>query len=156
MQSQKPALGVMKQAEYDDCDIYIVACNCGCRDADHTVIVEGDASADYVGVTINTQQRWFGFKEKVRAIWRIITRGYVEYETGIVLNSQQASNYANALLESVERIATHQAAKQQPAYELDDGPLTEEEMAVIRAASSASNLPDSRITQHLFDDEIKQ
>lgn len=156
MQSQKPALGVMKQAEYNDCDIFIVACNCGCRDADHTVIVEGDSSVDYVGVTINTQQRWFGFKEKIRAIWRIITRGYVDYETGIVLNSQQAANYANALLESVERITTYQESKQQLAYELDDGPLTEEEMAIIQAVSSAGNLPDSQITRHLLDDEIKQ
>lgn len=147
MEYQKPALGVAKQAEHDDCDIYIVACNCGCRDADHTVIVEGDASIDYVGVTINTQQRWFGFREKVRAIWRIITRGYVDYETGIVLNSQQATNYANALLESVERITTYQESKQQLDYELDDGPLTEEEMAAIRAASGVSNLPDDVIKQ---------
>jgi DNA-binding transcriptional regulator GbsR (MarR family) len=37
-----------------------------------------------------------------------------------------------------------------PKYELDDGPLTDAQMAAIRAASPVSNLPEERITRRLF------
>lgn len=38
-----------------------------------------------------------------------------------------------------------------PAYELDDGPLTDEQIALIRKHSSATGTPDSAFTRRLFD-----
>lgn len=37
-------------------------------------------------------------------------------------------------------------------YELDDGPLTMEQIEAIRKASSVSDLPEERITRSLFDE----
>ena len=37
-----------------------------------------------------------------------------------------------------------------PKYELDDGPLTAEQIAAVRAASSATDIADGRFTQRLF------
>lgn len=38
-----------------------------------------------------------------------------------------------------------------PAYEPDDGPLTDEQIALIRKHSSATGIPDSAFTRRLFD-----
>lgn len=38
-----------------------------------------------------------------------------------------------------------------PKYELDDGPLTEEQIAQIKELSPVSDLPESRITKRLFE-----
>lgn len=43
------------------------------------------------------------------------------------------------------------AGSQESVYELDDGPLTEEQMETIRKASPVSDLPEERITRSLFD-----
>lgn len=40
-----------------------------------------------------------------------------------------------------------------PKYELDDGPLTDAQLAAIRAASPATNIPRERFTQGLFKNE---
>lgn len=37
-----------------------------------------------------------------------------------------------------------------PKYELDDGPLTPDQISAIRAASSATNIPEERFTERLF------
>ena len=37
-------------------------------------------------------------------------------------------------------------------YELDDGPLTKEQIEAIRKASIVSDLPEERITRSLFDE----
>lgn len=39
-------------------------------------------------------------------------------------------------------------------YELDDGPLTEEQFEAIRKASIVSDLPEERFTRSLFDKDI--
>lgn len=38
-----------------------------------------------------------------------------------------------------------------PKYELDDGPLTHAQIESIRSASSATDIPDERFTERLFD-----
>lgn len=150
MSYEQAAQGILKRAAHDDCEFFIVACKCGCRDADHNVTVEGNSKFDLVEVVISTTQRWFGIKERVRAAWRILTRGYVDYETSIVLNGQQAANYAGALMDASDRIADYKK-QQQDSYELDDSALTEEEHAAIRAASTAANLPPEAATRTLYD-----
>ena len=153
MTYQPAAKGVLQQSSFDDCEFYLVACSCGCQDADHRITVEGDTKHDLVTVTIDTKQRWFGLASRLRAAWSILTKGYAEYETGIILNGQQAANYAGALTEASTRITTYPESKQTVEYELDDGPLTEEQIAAIRAASPVSDLPASKITRRLFESE---
>ena len=40
-------------------------------------------------------------------------------------------------------------------YELDDAPLTPEQIQTIREVSSATNIPDERFTEKLFDLKIE-
>lgn len=37
-----------------------------------------------------------------------------------------------------------------PKYELDDGPLTDAQIAAIRSATQATNIPEERYTERLF------
>lgn len=39
-----------------------------------------------------------------------------------------------------------------PTYELDDGPLTDEQIEAIRKASPATNTPKENFDKHLFED----
>jgi len=38
-------------------------------------------------------------------------------------------------------------------YELDDGPLSQEQISLIREHSAATNIPDEKFTQTLLDGE---
>jgi hypothetical protein len=51
----------------------------------------------------------------------------------------------DAFVEAVEK-------EQNVVYELDDGPLTKEELNQIRKLSAASNIPEENFTRHLFKD----
>ena len=96
MINQVPAEGVLLRKDYGDAKIYQIVCECGDCDHDHNVWVEAE---DYgVTVTIYSQQKtkWWELN-RFKIIWRLLTRGYAEYEASIIMTEQQALNYARVL-----------------------------------------------------------
>lgn len=104
MEPQTPAEGILLRKDYGDAKVYNVPCECCGSDCEHNVWVESD---DY-GVTTTTytkqKTKWWELN-RWKIIWRLLTRGYVEYEATIIMSQQQALNYAK-VLES----ATHDVA----------------------------------------------
>jgi hypothetical protein len=103
MKAQQPAEGILKSGEWTDAVAYLVPCTCGCDDHAHRVWVEAD-DTDTVVVTTYTQQktRWWELS-RWRIIWRLLTTGYVEYEASIIMNPQQALNYAETVKSAVAK-----------------------------------------------------
>lgn len=96
MKSQTPAEGILLRKDYGDAKVYEVVCECGDCDHSHNVWVEAEDFG--ITVTIYTQQKtkWWELN-RWQTIWRLLTKGYVERESTLIMSEQQALNYANVL-----------------------------------------------------------
>jgi len=124
-ESQMPAEGVLLRKDYGDSKVYQIVCECGDCDHDHNVWVEAEDTG--VTVTTYTQQKtkWWQLS-RWQIIWRLLTRGYVEYEASIIMTRQQAVNYAETLKSAVKDVKE---------FRSENNPLT-------RAASKIANEGD--------------
>jgi hypothetical protein len=101
--TETPAEGILKQNDWGDNKWYYVTCDCLDPDCAHTVQVEAD---DY-GVTVHVHTRattTFWNKRRWRQIWQILTKGYADMETTVILKEQQALNYAATLTNAVKDV----------------------------------------------------
>ena len=104
MKAQTPAEGIMKTNDWGDSKVYRVACDCSDPTHDHNVWVEADDGN--VNVTIYaTVKTNFWSKTRWHHIWTLLTKGYIDSETTVCLNEQQAFNYAHTLLSGVTDVA---------------------------------------------------
>ena len=101
---QTPAEGILLHRDYGDAKMYTLTCECCSTDCAHQVWVEADDTG--ISVTTYTQQKtkWWELN-RWRVIWRLLTRGYVEYEASIIMTEQQAINYAAVLESGVKDVA---------------------------------------------------
>lgn len=105
MKAEKPAEGILLRRDYGDAKSYAVPCECCGANCEHNVWVESDDTG--VSVTTYTQQKtkWWELN-RWQVIWRLLTKGYVEYEASIIMTKQQAINYASVLQSAVKDVDT--------------------------------------------------
>jgi hypothetical protein len=96
MQYEKPAEGILKTGEWGDSKWYHIRCECGNEDCSHEVNVEADDCNVQVHIYANNHTKWWE-KNRWKQIWQILTKGYAEMGTTIVLNEQAAFNYGETL-----------------------------------------------------------
>lgn len=111
MQAEKPAEGILKQGDFGDAKFYYIQCECTDPDCAHTIEVE----ADEVDVSVHlyhTQHTKWWEKNRWRQIWQILTKGYAEMQTTIVLKEQTAINYANVLTSAANDVRLFRAKAQ--------------------------------------------
>ena len=96
MEAQQPAVGILKRNNWGDAMTYQVVCECGDSNHDHNIWVEADDNS--VTVTIYTQQKskWWS-TNRWQKIWTLLTKGYIEVESNLIMGEQQALNYAETL-----------------------------------------------------------
>jgi hypothetical protein len=96
MNPQKPADGVLKIHDWGHSKMYKAVCMCGNDDCTHTIDVE--AEEHDITVTIYTKTRTnFWSTSRWYHIWKLLTTGYTDYETSILMTKQVALNYADVL-----------------------------------------------------------
>lgn len=111
---ERPAEGILKTSEWGDSKWYHIRCDCGSDECSHEVNVEADEVDVSVHIYVKNHTRWWE-KNRWQQIWQILTRGYAQMNTTIVLNEQTALNYAETLKYAIndvkqfrdERIATN-------------------------------------------------
>lgn len=113
MTPETPAQGVLQVKDWGSSKMYKTVCECGSDDCTHTIDIEAEDTG--VTVTIYTKTRTnFWSKSRWYHIWSLLTKGYVESETCIVMNKQVALNYANVLqcsikdVEEMKKMSTEQ------------------------------------------------
>jgi hypothetical protein len=103
MTSELPAEGILKHNSWGDSKVYRVTCSCGASDHDHHVWVEADDHE--VSVTIySTTRTNFWSKTRWYHIWTLLTKGYIDSETSLIMNKQVALNYASVLHSAIEDV----------------------------------------------------
>lgn len=108
---QIPAEGILKTNDWGDSKVYKVACECSQPNHDHNVWIE----ADDVSVTVTvytTESSNFWSKNRWNAIWTLLTKGYVETESSLILRKQQAYNYAHTLLSAIDDVEKFRSQRQ--------------------------------------------
>lgn len=103
MRAQKPAEGILKTNDWGDSKIYYIACDCS--DDDHSHIVEVEAN-DYdvsVHIYVKVHTKWCE-KNRWKQIWQILTKGYAEMETSILMKEQTALNYSEVLKQATNDV----------------------------------------------------
>ena len=110
MSAQIPAEGILLRKDYGDAKIYQIVCECGDCDHSHNVWVEAEDHG--ITVTIYTQQKtkWWQ-QNRWKIMWTLLTRGYVERESTLIMSKQQALNYANVLQLAVNDVEEFRKAK---------------------------------------------
>ena len=96
MKPQQPAEGILKQGDFGPAKFYYVQCECMSEDCAHVIEVEADDIHVQVHLYSNHHTKWWN-KSRWKQIWQILTKGYAEMQTTIVLNEQTALNYSNVL-----------------------------------------------------------
>ena len=111
MENQTPAEGILLHKDFGDAKYYTVSCECCSTDCAHTVCVEAEDTG--IVVTTYTQQktRWWELN-RFKIIWRLLTRGYVEYEASIIMSRQQAINYAAVLTSASKDVEVFRRRRQ--------------------------------------------
>jgi len=103
MKPQSVAEGVLLRKDYGDAKIYNIVCECGDCDHSHNVWVEAEDHG--ITVTIYTQQKTKWWQEnRWKTMWKLLTKGYVERESTLIMSEQQALNYANVLQSAVKDV----------------------------------------------------
>lgn len=100
MKPQKPAEGILKTSEWGDSKWYHIRCDCGSDECSHEVNVEADDFGIQVHIYVKNHTRWWE-KNRWKQIWQIITKGYAQMDTTIVLNEQTALNYATTIKSAI-------------------------------------------------------
>ena len=103
MKSETPAQGILKTSEWGDSKWYHIRCECGSDDCSHDVNVEADDCDVLVHIYAKNHTKWWKMN-RWQQIWQILTKGYAEMQTTIVLNEQTAINYADALTSAVKDV----------------------------------------------------
>ena len=103
MKAQIPAEDILIRKNWGDAKVYEVVCECGDCHHSHTLWVESEEIG--VTVTIYTQQKskWWELN-RWQMIWTLLTKGYIERESTLVMSEQQAFNYAETLKKAVQDV----------------------------------------------------
>ena len=102
---QTPAEGIMQTNDWGDSRVYRVTCECGASDHDHHIWVEADEQDVSVTIYTTVKSNWWS-KTRWHAIWTLLTKGYIDTESTVLMRRQQAFNYAHTLLSAVEDVET--------------------------------------------------
>jgi hypothetical protein len=114
MTTQIPAEGILLRKDYGDAKIYQVVCECGDCDHSHDVWVEAEDHGVTVTIYSNQKTKWWQ-SNRWKIIWTLLTKGYVERESNIIMSEQQALNYANVLSTAVTDVKSFRNARQSTA-----------------------------------------
>lgn len=114
MNAQQPAQGVLLINNWGSSKMYKAVCECGSDDCTHTIDIEAEDTG--VVVTIYTTTRTnFWSKDRWSHIWRLLTKGYTDYETCIIMNKQVALNYANVLQSAINDVEQFRKERKEKA-----------------------------------------
>jgi len=110
IKSETPATGVLKTSDFGDAMFYHIHCDCGSDDCAHEIEVEADDIHVQVHIYHNQHTKWWS-KSRWKQIWQILTQGYAEMQTTIVLDEQTALNYSATLKTAMQDVKKFRDAR---------------------------------------------
>lgn len=103
MKAQIPAEGILKSNDWGDTKCYEIVCECGDSDHNHKLWVEADDHDISVNIYTTVKSNFWS-KKRFQLIWELLIKGFVKYESSIIMNTQQALNYAETLKSAISDV----------------------------------------------------
>ena len=100
MQAETPATGIMKTHDWGKTKTYRVICECSGPECEHNVWVEADETSVNVTIYTTTKSKFWSLN-RWQQIWTLLTQGYIELETSLIMSEQRALNYAETLKSAI-------------------------------------------------------
>lgn len=104
MKPEQPANGILKRNDWGDTKVYEVVCTCHESDHNHRVWVEADNTGEVSVVVYTKTTTTFWKSGRWVQIWKLLTRGCIDFEAAIILDEQQALNYSATLKQAVKDV----------------------------------------------------
>lgn len=101
MKAQQPAQGILLHRDYGDAMQYEVSCECGDSNHNHRLWVEAEDSNVNVTIYTTVKSKWYQ-RNRWRQVWDLLSKGYTELEADVIMNEQQALNYAETLKSAIK------------------------------------------------------
>ena len=101
----------MQTNDWGDSKVYRIACGCGDENHNHNMWVEAD-DCDIQVTIYTTSKTNFWSKTRWYHIWTLLTKGYIDTESSVHLNKQQALNYSATLKNAIDDLETFRNARQ--------------------------------------------
>jgi hypothetical protein len=105
MEVETPAEGIMKIGDWGRSKAYRLSCECSNPDHSHDVWVEADEGFITVTTYTTVKSKWWS-KNRWQTIWTLLTKGYVECESDLIMSKQQAMNYTKTLESAILDVET--------------------------------------------------
>jgi hypothetical protein len=103
MKAETPARGILKINDWGHSKMYKIECDCGNESCVHTIDIEADQFDVSVTIYSTPKTKWWSMS-RWKQMLTLLFKGYLEYETTIVLNKQVALNYAETLRLAVKDV----------------------------------------------------
>ena len=110
MKPETPAKGILKTRDFGDAMFYHIHCECGNEDCAHELEVEADDMNVQVHIYHVQHTKWFQ-RNRWKQIWQILTKGYSEMQTTLVMDEQTALNYSATLKSAVKNVKQFRDAR---------------------------------------------
>jgi len=110
MKPETPAKGILKTNDFGDAMFYHIHCDCGNEDCAHELEVEADDLHVQVHIYHVQHTKWW-HRKRWSQIWQILTKGYAEMQTTIVLDEQTALNYSATLKSAMKDVKQFRDAR---------------------------------------------
>jgi len=154
-QYQKPAMGILKSYDYGDLVSYNIPCSCMNADDEVDMMIEIDDGGEITISTdvkpksaywkniVNTYSscsnpilynidNWFryiinGLYHRLNITYNVWVNGYVQYNHTIIMNKQQACNYAETIKQAIIDVQRYKELKDELSRqnELNNGTMGE-------------------------------
>ena len=93
----------MSTGNFGDSMSYRIACDCGQPDHDHNLWIEAEDIGITVTIYATVKSPWWSVN-RFKQIWTLLTKGYLEHETVLSMNQQEALNYAETIKSAIEDV----------------------------------------------------
>lgn len=110
MKAQTPAQGILQLHDWGHSKVYKIECDCGNETCAHIIDIEADQFDITVNIYSTPKTKWWSMN-RWKQIWTLLTKGYLEYQSTIILNKQVALNYAETLKKAVQDVESFQKSR---------------------------------------------
>jgi hypothetical protein len=104
---QTPARGILQMNDWGHSKMYKIECDCYNEDCAHVIDIECDQFDVTVNIYSTPKTKWWSMS-RWKQMWTLLTKGYLEYQSTIILNKQVALNYAETLKLAVADVEAFQ------------------------------------------------
>lgn len=103
MKPETPATGILKTGDFGGARVDVLVFDRGSDECAHEIEIEADDTCVQVHIYHTLRSKWWE-KNRWKQLWQLITTGYIDAQSTIVMDEQTALNYSATLKSAMEDV----------------------------------------------------